>query len=662
MNTKTVPILHSTYTFTLRVLIASFCISFLGCSYNFSDDNYINLEEPNIDGVSIVLNSFNNRDTINVDKLLSYTINTQPNQYGIATEILLDNKRIASSSNSSSGEFTVRPSLYDDGEHTIRIVHVMSSGTGSIAEQQQLETITAFKDFQFTINRKPSPPPTITNARIENGSILLEWQNNDNTEFISAYISLQFPDYEMRMPISREILELGSFIDTYTVLFPLDSNRPEREDRSMVTYAIVFVSEYEEIYGEGATLEHDPSWIAVTMSFVDLEQYSVTWPKHPLYANFDSYLVSIRTDWSTEAYTFSASTQGGSELVDTPYSFGADYFGTLFPETDYDPYIPSYNFKPILDENSFKQIQNIDEYFGMDFIYNPSTQRYYLLAMENNAVGSNRGITIFEYSMDFDLIKKTVLFDQGSLREVRAIKFELDPNSNNFYLDIIYRGEDFQLVYQTMELDKNNLGILRKYSAENITSFQLRGNILKMWDYQTRTLTLTNVDTNTTFYTYTNLSSNATSISYLSNNGKYIYIRQDVDYDIYQIENNNVTKSVDLVDPAYSTNSMSIHEDQLYYATTGNSVKVIDLVTTQTTATLNYEAGNNNRSVAYDSFSNKILLTQAEVCYMFDLNSGASSRFSYESDKGNIGPGDDYFLWLTNGKLIHSKGIYVDIE
>lgn len=658
------PIINK-YVFKISITLIFLCV--LGCSYNFSDDNYVNLEEPNADDVTIALNSFKEGDTINVDMLMNYTINTLPNQFGLSTEILLDSKRIASNSDSNSGEFILQTSRYEDGEHTIRIVHELSSGTGSIAEQLQTERIIVARDFMFVINRKPSPPPAITSVITENGSITVSWDNREDLDYKDAYLSIQFPDYESRIPITEEVLGQERYYDTYTVLFPLDSNRPESEDRSNVTYSIVFTSEYAELYGEGTKLEHDSSWITITMSLVDLEHFRLTWPQHPLYANFGSYLVSLRTDWSMEAYIFSASTQGGSQLVDIPYSFGADYFGTLFPETNYDPYIPSYNYKPILNDQSFGFIPNIDQYFGQDFIFNPSTQRYYLMATENNAVGSNRGISIFEYSQDFNLITKTVLYDQGSLNQVGAIRLELDPISNNFYLDIVYRGDDFQLVYQTMELDKNNLSKIREYSAENKTTFQLRGNILKTWDYQTRTLTLANVETNEVFYTYNNQDNNSVNISYLSNDGKYVYIRQGNDYAIYEITNNTLIRKANLTDsPGYSFStksfSMDIQNDVLYYATTNDIIQVIELSSGQTITSIPYAAGNNNRSISYDSLSNNLLLIQGELCFLTDLSTSQVSRFSYESNKGNSGLGDDYYLWLTNGKLIHSKGIYVDNE
>jgi len=646
---------------TLLLIVSLF---FLGCSYNFSDDNFINLAAPSIDGVSILLDPFNDGDTINVDKKLSFSINKRPNQFAISTEIFLDDKRIASTSNVDSGEFTVRPRLYEDGEHTLRIVHVFTSGTGSLAEQLQQEAISVEKEYPFIINRHPSAPPTITSAIIENGSITLAWKNDANVEYVNAYIKAQFPAAERRIPISAAMLAEESYIDTYTVLFPLDSNREPKRDRSRVTYSIVFESEFEEINGQGASLAHDPAWLDVSLSFVDLEHYSISWPQHPLYANFDSYSISVRPDYHNDAQVISASTQGGTHVIDEPYFFGVQHFGTLFPDTNYDPYIPSYNYEPRLDETTFQMLPILDQYNGVDFIFNPSTLHYYLLAVErtDNATWQ---LNIFEYGTDMELINKKVVFVYDSYFNPYLFSMKMDPLSHNFYVDYLYENQNSQIVAVSTELDKFTLSTVREFSDQGSSGtqlLQLRGSILKTYNYQTKVLTLTNVETNESFYSTTIQGSIIYFGSYLSDDGKYLYLKHDIEDAIYKIENNSLDKRIDFVTPPFNIFSVDIYDGLLYYVSTSNTIEVVDLASGQTTTTLNYTGGYNNRSMDYDPLSNKLLLSQGEYAYVFDLNSGKISGFPFEGDKINNWPGNDYYLWLTNNKLMYSKGIYVDIE
>lgn len=650
--------------YTIIVLWALVTMCILGCSYQFSDDHYINLQKASADDISISLDFFNEGDTINVERIFSYTISKGPNQYGISTEILVDNQKIASSSNTDSGEFRLRPSRYPDGEHIIRIVHVLSSGTGSISEQSQMETLTAIEDFRFVIKRKPSPPPAIASATIENGSITVRWENEGNPEFINAYLSLQFPDYERRIELTEEMLAQGSYIDSYTVLFPLDSNRSEDEDRSTVTYSIVLESAYEESYGEGATISHDPAWIDVSMSFVDLDRFLVSWPQHPLYANFDSYSIAIRKDSFYDAHIISASTQGGTEIVAAPYSFGADYYGSLSPETNYDPYISPYKFRPRLDETSFLPISYMIQNDGGDFIFNPSTQRYYLLAKHLSSV-NNIGISIFEYNADMEYLSRTLLLEPNAYSNDVKFTMVMHPQSNNFYVDIEYRTPDLRLFDVTMEIDKNNLNKLREFTVEGQSgsqSLQLRGNILKSWDYKTKIVSLTNVETNEVFYSVEAVGSRSTRISYLSRDGKYLYLNLPDETAIYLIENNTATKRLDLAEtPGFGVMSVDIYEDKLHYFTGNQDIISVDLLTNQTTTIGSFVAGNNSTAISYDPISNKILGTQYEVCFITDLSTGETTQFSYESEKGYSQLGGDYRLWLTNNKIVHSKGIYVDL-
>lgn len=646
---------------TFRTLFLIACLFLIGCSYNFSEDNFIDLEEPSLEGVSIQLNPFNVGDTINVEKRLTFTVTKRSNQFAISTEIFIGDKRIGSASNIDTGDFTIRPNLYNDGQHTIRVVHKFTSGSGSLAEQLQGETIIVEKGFQFVINREPSPPPAITSAIIENGSISLSWKNDPNLEYVNAFIKLQFPGSERRIPISAAILEGGSYIDTYTILFPFNSNGEAKRDRSRVTYSILLESEFEEINGQGATLAHDPAWLDISLSFVDIENYSISWPKHPLYANFDSYRISVRSNFFNDAQAFSASTQGGTQLIDEPYFFGIDHFGTLLPETNSGPSIPSYNYKPRFDESTFRTIPNWDTYFGKDFIFNPSTQRYYLLALEGNALGSNSGITLFEYSLDMELINKEVIFEIEPLSYFLSFAMKMDPISNNFYVNYGFTKENVRSSF-AVELDKFNLSKLKEFSGPQF--MELRGNILKTINSQTKTLTLTNIDTDEILYSLDiQGASNTANVSYLSDDGRYFYLDTETENAVYKIGNNGLTKSVDLIDPPYyRVSAVDLHDDQFYYASTNNEVKIIDLQSGLTTTTISYIAGNNSRSVTYDPLSNKILLTQGEVAYTFDLSSGKNSQFYYESDKRTNGPGGDYYLWLTNNKLIHSKGIHVDLK
>ncbi|WP_324027107.1 hypothetical protein QSV08_04930 [Maribacter sp. BPC-D8] len=638
-------------------------IALSACSYNFSEDNFIELKLPSGEGVSIDFQNFSVGDTINSDKTIYYEIATEENQFGISTDIFVGTNRVENNKRSSSGQFSIRPNLYEDGEHNIIIVHEFSSGTGSISEQQGQETIIITETFSFYINRNPSTPPSITSAVIENGSIVVRWDNEIDLDYKEAFLHLKFPAYEELIALTPEMLLEGVYIDTKTILFPLDGNRPEDENSGSVEYSILLSSEFEEIFGAGATLASDPAWLEVKISFIDFESFSVTWPQHPLYNNLESYQISLLYSYSYDPVVFSASTMGGTEIINQPYNFGGDYFGNLFPETNYSPYIPAYRYSPILDENTLVSIPNMVQDFGKELIFNPDTGNYYFLAVKNGD-NNSKIIAITEFSSDMQMIRKINLFEIDAFSDISDLEFVMDPESHNFYLDFGYRTSALTYLRQTMELDKFSLLNLREFTTEGLSganTFQLRGDILKTWDYQSQLLTLTNVITNQVIYEVVLGENRKTDNIYLSDNGSYMIIKQDSEDIVYQITNNIVTVNTVLENRIYGY-SVDIYDNILYYGAVGNTIRVVDLLNNQEVSSISYESGDNNRRISFDPLSNKIILLQYEDCFIVDRNSGKISKFRFDITKGNEGYGNTYTMWLTNNRLIHSKGIYADIE
>ena len=145
-----------------------------GCSYNFSEDNFVNIEIPSTDENFIIFKNFKTNDTINTVKTIEYNFNSSVNQNTLESKVYLDNEEINSNWNSNLGSFIVRPSRYTDGIHTLKITHIFTSGSGSIKDQVSREFLTKSETFKFVVKRKPSSPPSITSVTIENGSIKIK--------------------------------------------------------------------------------------------------------------------------------------------------------------------------------------------------------------------------------------------------------------------------------------------------------------------------------------------------------------------------------------------------------------------------------------------------------------------------------------------------------
>ncbi len=617
----------------ITVLIV--CLFSVGCTYDFSSDNFIDIEEPTLENL-IDLNNFSNLDTINIPSQIRYTLNGNTDQQFIDSRVFLDNNEITSSVQDNEGGFNLYPDNYNDGIHIIRIESVYSSGTGSIADQIEFEFIEEILEYQFIVHRNPSKPPNITETVIENGSITVKWIPINEPEYVNAYLSLEFIYGETRIPLTHEMLTQGTYIDKSTVLYERNTNRENYDIYSKVTYSIVFESDYTELYSETQTVTCDPEWLALEVSYVDLNSFKIKWPKHPLYANFDSFEIDYVST------NFFGSNEGGDYLISSPYIFGKAYSGSMSPYSS-DRYFNDYTtYEMACDEETFG-LFDFDKLFSKVLLYNSNNQQYYALIIEDK-IGVDFIIYVYQYSSNFEFIKKTRIAEID-YRNHRTIEFYIDQARNKLYLD----------ADNTYILDPIDLGILNEYTNEGSSvSKEVRGNILKSWDSSQEVITLLNIETNTLIH-----SGEAVDQGILSSNGKYVYINKDTERAVYKISNNALEK---IIEVDYPSHDILIEDDMLFYISY-DEIYLINLITKDVKSFL---FGSNQQTLQYDSYSQKLIASQYGSHQIYDLNTDQIISLNSESHKSNPGEfyyqDSYYYLWIVNGILIHSKGIYVEIE
>lgn len=624
-------------------LLIFICLSITGCSYEFSPDNFLEILKPKIEENIIDLNNFKNLDTINVPSQLVYTFKGKTNQHLIESKLFIDNQNLGLSMNGNVGTFNINPSAYEDGIHTIRIENKFTSGTGSIADQAQLEILNATEEFKFVVHRNPSSPPNITEAIIKDGSILVKWASVNNPEYKNAYLSLKFKRNEIRIPLTKEMLELGSYIDKNTILFPANINTPDYDDYLSVTYSIVFKSPYTELYGSNKTIAYDPSWFNMKISYNNDKSYKVKWSSHPLYANFDTFEMRVGTN------SFLGSSKGGEYIINTPYVLGKEYDGAAQPIPPLHNYsTPIYSFYNMaLDESTFG-LFNFNSFFSKEILYNPSTRHYYSLILERSSQGYFK-IYIYEFSEQMIFLTKKYIDDYNSPRH-EYLHFYLDPINNNFYVDARH---------SSYMIDKSNLNLLQKYvDPPNTSEVSLRNGILIRWEYSTHLLTIINRNTNTVIFSGTTING-----GYLSRDGKYVYISTETNHSLFKINNNQLINILDFNNsPSTYFDNIEIENDTIFY-TNNNEIFIVDL---NTKATKSFTFGTLDPYLQFDPISQKLLLTQNGYNGIYDLTTQKTSLFSSETNKfatGEFSQEDrDYLLRLRNGKLIHSKGISIDIN
>ena len=619
-------------------IIISIITIITGCSYEFSSDNFIDIVQPEKTDNIIDLNNFKNLDIINVTSQLSYTFLGKKNQRLTESLLFIDGKKYGIAMNDNIGSFRLIPEMYEDGIHTITIISKYTSGSGSIADQNQTEILTSTKEIQFVVHRKPSNPPQITEASIKDGSIIVKWTAVNNPDYINAYLSLKFKTKEIRIPLTKEILDLGYYTDKNTILFSGNSNTPDYDEYLAVTYSIVFASPYTEVYSTSKTIRYEPSWLKIKISYNNDVSYKIKWASYPLYANIKD--LEIRQGINT---IFGAST-GGEYTVNTPYKIGKDYATSVQPRSETAQYsIPSFsNYDTDLDEDTFG-LFTFKSLFSKDILYNPSTNKYYALIIEKNSQNIFQ-IYIYEYTDKMIFIKKAFIAEFNYQRH-EVIKLQLDPIDKNFYIDASN---------STYKIDKLNLSILKSHSIPSYSGLaSLRNNILSNLQTSNSTLSLSDLQNNTLIY-----SGNFINQSYLSRDGKYVCILTESSHTVYKINSNQLIKVMDIL----PSRNIEIEKDFLYYSN-GYEIYIVDLVSK---TTKNFTANWTDPNIKLDYSSNKILSYQNGQGQIYDLSTKKTTLFSYETTKNTTGEFADvdreYTINLQNDKLIHSKGIYININ
>ena len=621
-------------------LLLTICITAVitSCSYEFSTDNFIDIAQPEQATNLIELNNFKNLDVINIESQLTYIFTAKKNQFLRESLLYIDGKEFGITMNGNIGTFGIYPFMYEDGVHTIKLISKYSSGTGSIADQNQTEIITYIKEIQFVVHRKPSAPPEITEATIKDGSIFLKWSAVTNPEYMNAFLRLKFKTKEIRIPLTKEMLDQGYYVDKKTVLHGASPNSSNFDEYKEVNYSIVFASPYVELAGSSKGLSYDPSWISLKMSYVNDSSYKIHWSTYPLYANITGIEIKTRD------LTFLATSTGGELIINKPYVLGQDYWTYTIPRAITEQYSLDYLYSSdtSLDEETFGVFPFKTLYSGT-IVYNPSTNKNYALIIEINSQNVYE-IYIYEYSTKMVFIKKKFIAEFKSPR-YEKIKLFLDPILNNLFIDTST---------SSYTIDKLNLNIIASHVSSDINDdIDVKNNILRKWNYWNLSLSLSNLQNNVPIYTGTSITP-----GYLSRDGKYACIFKQNSLAVYRITNDQLVKVIDIL-PSIR---IEIENDILYYSN-GFEVYIVNLITkTSKSFTTNWT----DSDFKLDYVSNKILLYQNGNALIYDITTQRKTPFTYETTKSNGNPysqlGREYVLNLQNGKLIHSKGIYININ
>lgn len=618
--------------------------AFSSCSYTYSDDYFNTLERPDPGSVTIALLNFQQLDTINEVRNFQFTITGDPGITVVETRVTLNAVQLSSEWDAGTGTFTVDPTRYSDGVQNISIQASYRPGNGSLADQLGLESYTKTENFRFTINRLPSDPPAVTGVQIVDGSIQVQWENPEGSDYDEAFLYLRFKTREHRFPLSEAMLQAREFTDNLTVLFTGNSNVPDFDEYQTVTYQIQYVSEFGDQFGEGQSLTEDPSWFDMAFVFSGLDRIGASWPAHPLYGNFDAFQMSL------EGTPFEGDSNGGTFDTEGEFVVGKPYWASGRPivRNTYQ-FLPRYQFFGLeydTTSGSFGVFQ-MDDLFVKEFLYHPITDRYYALVIEERTTNGYTAF-VYEYDTDFNFMAKGFIAESQAVRH-EYIRMDLDPAQPLIYVDTNYG---------TYAVDPSTLGVVQAFSdASNYVSRILRGDILKYWDQEAGILRLEHLPTGATIF-----EGMADDFGFLSADGQFLVLRENAQYRVYRVFADRIEALTDLPPVVYDFNkreyTLEFQGDQVACAINGQLL-VKDLITM---GEVTVPFGTTQQALQWDPISGYIVITQSDSSLTFDPVSGTFVRFRWDHTKNAQGPLNsedrDYQLWLQNGNLIHSSGLY----
>lgn len=618
-------------------LVSIIILVCLGCSYNFPSDHFLNIEKPSTKNNSIIINDFNNGDTINVERVMTFTVEGPSNPNQAESKVYLDGELIGSAWNNGIGTFKLYPSRYEDGTHTLKFQHSFFSGSGSIADQIGEEVLTKVEQFEFIVRRKTTTPPPITVAKVENGSITLNWEKINGDDYENAFLSIKFKESEQRIPLTKDMLNSKEFIDRTTVLFTGSKNTPYYDFYSKATYSILLTNEFTENYGDPKSIVYNPQWVVPKISFKDLKSYNLNWSQHPMYSNFENFQINVGTQ-QTSFTSFNGTSKGGEHTINHPYVFGSQYYTYIKPNDTYRTH-EFYRFNETeLDNNTFG-LFNFDGLISNGIVYHPSNDKFYAAIFEDYTSSSqNANLFIYEYSNDMEIIQKKFVLNIPYSERYQSL--HIDPITENFYIET---------PYSCYLIDKTNFSIIKQEigNHENGIRKTFRGDIaiIRNGYFPTNT-TVKNLETNNILY------SGDTTTVVLSDGGNYIYIGNQNSHAIYEIIEGQLFKIIDLNEYVYQ---LIVYGNTLIYSHSEN----FTVVNLNTMNKKTYNFGTYQKVMQFDPISNKLLLINNGIAGVYDLSSDDFTTFPYEHNKFNAFE-RNYFMYLQNGRLFHSKGIYVD--
>lgn len=282
----------------LLILLSSGC-------YDPQGENFIRVIPPVADGQAINLAGYSDSLYIFHDTTLTYQVE-DGNLQLIRIEGFLNGESLFN--NDRPTEIRLDPARFSNGSHKLKVEATFRSGSGSLADILNQETVKIEEDFDVIIDL--IPPQEITIARLDTreGSLLIDWSEPDKKNFLRYEVK--------RLKKNGQNEWYNTLMDTPLYLGPdVTSFKDSTYVGGEIAYQIDIIGYNFNIPGNIA----DTSIQAIEIQFIQTneDELTVGWSESKLHANIKHIMLGNAggpyTYYSPEATSFTMNVGFGDD-------------------------------------------------------------------------------------------------------------------------------------------------------------------------------------------------------------------------------------------------------------------------------------------------------------------------------------------------------------
>lgn len=458
------------YNYLLLIL----AFSYLSCdelTYSPFGENFESIELPDT-RMEINLQDIVDTAVVWGTTKINYNLDTYGKEFN-SVELYLDSLLVARSHNLNSLTFDSKN--FQDGNHHIVLLLTAKSGSGSLADQLNLEYVVLVKEFVMTIqNNTPPTPISISKIETRSGFSKLTWPKYkfSNFESYRIYAEIYVPPYDY----SNEYLR--------TTIENRDSTTwaDDQYVGGKIKYSIDVVTSDGIIYGDPFEFEAGTAKIN-NWEALDGNNIKIVWNRCQTDSTFSSYeLYKKAYPWDMVA----SITDINDTVITTPVGFGKkiEFFVKTVSRRNIDFFLNSFSpIESIFIGKSVPAFNQLEYIQATNSIYlSRSDSTFRLDASTNQLLAKDKYMSdvSFDGTRGYALkdLSQIVEIDPLSLNEIRTINLQDLLIATN-RINKIYTGQSNIIYCNTynqgilmIDVDAHQIVTKRQLIDHNPTIYQ----------------------------------------------------------------------------------------------------------------------------------------------------------------------------------------------